>query len=217
MPTNTLETTVVAINEQELLVCSACQGECDAEETVFFDDQDLCPECAESLTDLCSCCGERIWISNNAGDNSITLCQHCYDNHYCACEGCGAIIHFNSAYRTDDDDGDFCWDCYTHHQSKRKVIHDYHYKPTPEFFPLYDAKEIYLGVELEIDNGGEDSYNAEELLKVANELEEHLYIKHDGSLNDGLELVSHPATLDYHRNHIPWERIISLRRMVRLL
>lgn len=62
-------------------------------------------------------------------------------------------------------------------------------------------------MELEIDGGGEDSCNAEEILKVANDLDEHLYVKHDGSLNDGLELVSHPATLDYHRNHIPWQNI----------
>jgi hypothetical protein len=208
MPTNNTQgTAVVGTEEQEMLACSACLNDFPADDGIYFDDQDLCPECAEELTGICSCCGDRIWNENNTGDSSITLCQHCYDNHYTTCEGCGAVIHFNNAYRADDEDNDFCWDCYSHRQSKHKVIHDYSYKPEPEFFPIYNPHDLYLGVELEIDNAGEDSYNAEELLRVANRLDEHLYIKHDGSLNDGMELVSHPCTLEYHMKHLPWQDI----------
>jgi hypothetical protein len=32
-------------------------------------------------------------------------------------------------------------------------------------------------------------------------------VKHDGSLSDGLELVSHPCTLDYHMKLLPWHEI----------
>ena len=52
----------------------------------------------------------------------------------------------------------------------------------------------HFGVELEIDNGGTDRYNAEKLLNIANADAENLYIKTDGSLDDGLELVTHPMT-----------------------
>jgi hypothetical protein len=67
--------------------------------------------------------------------------------------------------------------------------------------------ELFLGVEVEIDGAGEDSDNARELLKIANQSEEYIYIKHDGSLNDGLELVSHPCTLEHHRDYVPWQAI----------
>ena len=62
--------------------------------------------------------------------------------------------------------------------------------------------------ELEIDGAGKDDDYAEELLDIANAHDELLYIKTDGSLDEGLELVSHPCTLDYHKNIFPWEDIM---------
>ena len=35
-----------------------------------------------------------------------------------------------------------------------------------------------------------------------------MYIKGDGSLDDGMELVSHPMSLDYHKNY-QWEEIME--------
>lgn len=45
-----------------------------------------------------------------------------------------------------------------------------------------------MGVELEINDGGESSSNATELLSIANRSYEHIYCKHDGSLEEGLKL-----------------------------
>lgn len=39
--------------------------------------------------------------------------------------------------------------------------------------------------------------------------DEKIYIKCDGSLDDGMEIVTHPMTLDYHRNHMPWKEIMG--------
>ncbi len=55
-------------------------------------------------------------------------------------------------------------------------------------------------MELEIDGAGKDNDYAEEILDIANEDDEHIYIKSDGSLEDGMELISHPMTLDYHKD-----------------
>lgn len=41
------------------------------------------------------------------------------------------------------------------------------------------------------------------------EYERRIYIKHDGSLNDGMEIVTHPMTLDYHLNEMPWREVMS--------
>ena len=82
----------------------------------------------------------------------------------------------------------------------------YSYKPTPIF---YGRGERFLGVELEIDRGGRDTDNAQEILDIANTADKkRLYIKTDSSLDDGLELVTHPMTLDYHLNEFNWESIL---------
>ena len=38
---------------------------------------------------------------------------------------------------------------------------------------------------------------------------EHIYCKHDGSLEDGFEIVSHPMSLDYHMDEMPWDSVIQ--------
>ena len=51
-------------------------------------------------------------------------------------------------------------------------------------------------------------------LYIANRDDEHPYCKHNGSLEDGFELVSHPMTLAHHTEHINWDyaRNIKLRK-----
>lgn len=70
------------------------------------------------------------------------------------------------------------------------------------------------GVELEIDRGGKDDDNADTLESIANREDELMYIKSDGSLNEGMELVSHPCSLNYHKYDFPWAEI--MKRAVRL-
>ena len=52
----------------------------------------------------------------------------------------------------------------------------------------------YYGVELEIDMGGRDDDNADNLYNIANRESDVLYIKSDSSLDEGMELVSHPCS-----------------------
>ena len=86
------------------------------------------------------------------------------------------------------------------------TIQNYYCKPEPIF---YGVGPRYLGIELEIDGAGQDDYAARHILRAANALEEHLYIKSDGSLDDGMELVTHPMTLDYHLNQMPWNDVLN--------
>ena len=64
-------------------------------------------------------------------------------------------------------------------------------------------------VELEIDKGGKDDGNDEILYNIANSDEENLYIKSDSSLSDGMELVSHPCSLQYHKTEFPWADVMK--------
>lgn len=101
-------------------------------------------------------------------------------------------------------DGEYyCSECY-HDIRDHDSIHDYGYKPEPVF---YGDSSRYFGLELEIDGAGKDCENADSLLNIANESDEHIYIKSDGSLDEGMELVTHPMSLDYHKSFC-WEDIV---------
>lgn len=67
----------------------------------------------------------------------------------------------------------------------------------------------FFGVELEIDEGGEYESKAKKLLNVANRDTENIYIKHDGSLDEGLELVTHPMSLEYQLTKMPWVEVMA--------
>lgn len=42
-------------------------------------------------------------------------------------------------------------------------------------------------------------------MEIANRYNEYLYCKHDSSLTDGFELVTHPMSLTYHCRDMPWQ------------
>lgn len=132
-------------------------------------------------------CGERIWDCENEGDENITLCTSCYDNYYTTCENCEAVINADDA-NYDGDDRAYCDECYEKHC---RSIQNYGYKPEPIF---YGSGDRFFGVELEIDDGGKLSDNADIILAAGNSDAEHIYIKSDGSLERGMEIVTHPMT-----------------------
>ena len=155
----------------------------------------------------CHVCGERVWTDDNAGNSDTPLCERCYDRYYTNCVRCGELLHNDEAYYDRDDPDEeepLCHACYTRTAGER-AIQDYCYKPEPIF---YGDGPRFFGVELEIDGAGEYGSNAKKLLRIANEEEERIYCKHDGSLEDGFELVTHPMTLTYHQREMPWDRIL---------
>ncbi|WP_409967403.1 amidoligase family protein [Bengtsoniella intestinalis] len=103
----------------------------------------------------------------------------------------------------DGDDVPYCYQCIEEHRSGRG-IQSYYYRPEPIF---HGEGKRYFGVELEIDDGGESDSVADKLLSISNENGDYIYIKHDGSLDDGMEIVTHPMTLDFHKNTMPWEDV----------
>ncbi len=186
---------------EEKIYCSHCGTFIDTDDYEEFNGEILCSDCIDNFTSVCDCCGERIWSEDTYGDEYTTLCYHCYNNHYTRCEECDSIIHNDDAYEYDD--GYFCHECYQRIR-KNAPIHEYGYKPEPIF---YGDSNRYFGVELEIDGAGKDDDYAEELLDIANMREDHVYIKTDGSLDDGMEIVTHPMSLEYHKDFC-WEDIM---------
>ena len=186
--------------------CCLCDRQVEPEALVVFDGQIMCLDCLNQHTIICFECGNRIWEHQNAGTGERPLCQHCADRYYVNCCQCGAQISQSDAYYESDDGEDpYCESCFQQLQ-RGKPIRDYYFKPAPKF---HGTGNRYFGVELEIDGAGEYRSNALKLLDIANTCEaENLYIKHDGSLEEGFELVTHPMTLEYHLKEMPWEEVL---------
>ena len=191
--------------ETQLEECGVCHALHPYNELACFDDTLICPDCLEDSTLICGRCGERIWADDDHGnEDSGHLCQSCYDRYYNTCEDCHRIICEEDAYY-EDDDTVLCYDCHRRHRS-RYSINDYSYMPDPIF---YGSDMLYMGVEIELDEGGESDNQARKLLEIANGETERIYCKHDGSLNDGFEVVSHPMTLAYHMEKMPWQAVLE--------
>ena len=187
--------------------CIICGGVFPLGELTEFDEHLFCRGCLNEQTVLCSDCGERIYRSQNEGNSSIPLCYSCHEEDYTYCERCGRLIRRDNACYFDDDDNAYCESCYD--AENDRAIKEYNYKPTPIF---YGGGKRYFGVELEIDGAGEDCDSAESIMNVANYNSEHIYCKHDGSLEEGFEIVTYPMSLEYHLEEMPWERIVDKAR-----
>ncbi len=190
--------------KENKITCFACGVKLTEETEYCFDGKRMCQHCYDDMTVTCNNCGERIWRENERGDDAHTLCISCYENCYTNCEDCGRLIHNDDAYYEDGEDYPYCQNCFE--KLNDNAIKNYSYKPEPIF---YGSGNIFYGVELEIDKGGEENGNAQQLIDIANRNGEHIYCKHDGSIHDGFEIVSHPMTLDYHTNNMNWLGVLE--------
>ena len=189
-------------------VCTSCGNNFYREQLSPFDGELLCPACLSSQTVYCSCCDRRIWTDDNVGTDAQPLCQDCFDDHFERCTTCNALIRRGDTYYRGDTP--YCAECYQSVGCDNEIM-SYYFKPTPIFYG--DGKRFF-GVELEIDGAGEDSDNAAEILHIANAEHPLVYCKHDGSLDDGFEIVTHPMTLDYHKNEMPWQEIVDRAKVL---
>lgn len=197
---------------KDTLTCVCCGAEVHRSDAYYVNGEPVCRDCADDETFVCDHCGFRYWNDDNRGSDSLDLCPSCREEYYVACSACGRLIRNADAYYDEqDDDGlnPYCESCY--HESEGDAVHRYNYKPTPVF---YGGEPLYLGVELEVDGAGQSAAHARTALNVMNRRALYAYIKTDGSLDDGLELVTHPCTLAEHRVSVPWaETMEAFRQM----
>lgn len=115
--------------------------------------------------------------------NDVRYCESCYDNCVSHCEDCDD--HYWS------DDG--------HHCDTSNLIHDYSYRPRPHFF---GEGTYHFGFELEVESRRDNRKEGAEY--VIDRLGNRAYLKQDGSLNNGFEIVTHPHTLDEYQKKFNW-------------
>lgn len=182
----------------EPIRCHECRKELHDHDTIYDigGEKYICEDCRHAYYTRCDDCGSIVHNEDTVNTSSLTLCNDCYDDHYFRCQGCDEIYHIdNSEYLNDHY---YCPDCAN---DRRNSILSYSYKPDPIFY----GGEAGYGLELEIDEGSSREEAAEAINRAGRG---HVYLKEDGSLSyRGMEIVTHPATLDYHVTHFPWSDI----------
>lgn len=174
----------------------------------------ICSECIEKDRYYrCAECGyyfDSRYVDATETVDGDLICDRCKCDHYVICNSCGGVIREGCAEYDEDGEEYYCSECW----NKRSVIRSYGYKPAPKFKTAHDhfatdesIKELLLGVENEIDEGWDPLDTAGAICRAS----EDVYIKHDGSLGDeGMEIVSHPCTLEYHIANLGWDKICKV-------
>jgi hypothetical protein len=100
-------------------------------------------------------------------------------------------------------------------QAPTGLILDYSYKPKVEHFFLSsaDSDEVktLFGYELEVET--EDNSMTDGISIVNNCLGEFAYLKSDGSLNRGFEIVSHPFSFNYYQEAFDFSYLKQLQEL----
>ena len=167
----------------------------------------ICRSCLEQGYEQCQNCGwhERDFVHlDRTRCGSSVLCHSCYDERITPCSECdeecrGRACRSCNTY-------DLCYFCmHAHHSHPYPQIHSYSYKPSPVF---HGYGPLYLGVELEVDNGEVD--RVLDYVWPHSDNEKLFYLKQDSSLGSrGVELVTHPLTAEFHRREFPWEDVLK--------
>lgn len=112
------------------------------------------------------------------------------------CIRCGSYYTADLNEHVHKEDRSLCDTC----RARKYVTPYHHYNPHIDFFSTQEDDDLYMGIELEIDNGGEkDSVAARVVDHLTVDGKMFAYCSHDGSLDNGFEIITMPATRGYHK------------------
>lgn len=189
--------------------------------------EDWCSVCVEDDAEQCEDCDEYFYRNEMYEVDDVGyICGSCFDGgDYVCCESCGHYFNRDDCEYDEDSGCWYCNDCQeaelrrsvdrfglTVQRGDDRVIHGYHsYDYAINFKGERDRnKHLHIGVELEIDKGGQNGTKARTIVEAGGyEVDTDIICMRDGSLHDGVELISMPATLDYHRHHYNWPAMMA--------
>lgn len=207
-------------------ICDNCRcntSECAECSNTFFDDNlsgvrdarnrsaYVCETCLSNHYCTCADCSDHVHCEQAESVGDDNLCPACYSDNYFYCEGCSRSRH-NDDYGQDGR----CSDC--SETDEDSGLRSYSYKPKGIFTghrcTTTDAArknpEAFIGVEIEVECV--HSFTQGEVIEtVESILGDNFYCKEDGSLRNGVEIVSHPYAL----KKFPFDRLRSLCKKLR--
>lgn len=167
-----------------------------------------------------------------------TVCTRCVQRNYTSCQTCNGLFPRNEV-----GSGGYCVECRRNSQEcetcgnrfrplqpdqvecrtcVNRTIRDYSYKPTPKFRMFSNGGETpsitnrYYGIELEVENPGASAEELQEFAgTIARKMSDGLiYIKRDGSIRNGFEIVTHPFTERWYNaeGRDMWDKLLHYLR-----
>jgi len=198
------------MNENDMIACDACSDHIDSDDAhVTYDDRHICSDCVR-VCERCDMVGEEMDDWNIVNGHEL-WCQLCTENHAYYCDGCNEYGTDYVTY-TSDSGLSYCDGCDGHlthceecdeyyegtcdYHDMSDEVHNYSYRPDPVFHTTSDSERLFFGFELEMEFNG-SSVLREAAQYASHKLEGSAYLKEDGSLDTGFELVTHPMSFDY--------------------
>lgn len=184
--------------------CNRCEDGMDNDNSRTVDrDESWCEYCWENYSYYCESCCES-WSGDCTYVQDTPYCESCYESECYWCEDCDESFTNDNSCDCRDSDSGRCCRAYRSGGS----IHDYSCKPSP-MFKGTSKHNMYLGFELETelrDVEGGARFASSNLDGIA-------YLKHDGSISHGFEIVTHPHTHQQYRENskLLWDTIELLR------
>ena len=193
-------------------VCESCMIMCIRCESVITVDDEYndvegelwCQRCTRDNATWCDLCDNYFTgYSYGADDSNDTFCERCFENNTSYCEECDNYYVNGCGYNHED-------------ESDSRTIHDYSYRPDPIFHSSEDEQtRLYFGIEIETEVRGGDYGDRRVAADYAQALEAQrlAYLKSDGSLECGFEIVSHPLSHSYFMNDATrlWDTVNKLK------
>lgn len=196
-------------------VCDDCGERKPIAEANYVNGADVCDSCLDDERGYfrCANCGDIHSMDNSnsvytSDDNSQLWCDRCVEDYADYCDECERHFDGRVVFVTDctceycASKGQECGDI--RYWSAPIGVRSYSYKPNPCFCMTEEQQQkytptdlVHFGFELEMEDHRNYGDNADGDADYMNEQLGFTYCKHDGSLDNGIELVSHPATLEY--------------------
>ena len=183
-------------------ICNRCDSIGTVDDCFHTVDGDYiwCESCTERRAYWCDSCEEY----NSDGTSSVAdrgeyWCNGCLDSAYW-CEDCDEYNADGCDRCSEDTDG-----------NGQRIIHDYSYRPDAIFHSTKSDERLFFGLEIEVE--AKDSKSDSAMHAYQLEGADLAYLKNDGSLDHGFEIVTHPMSHDFFKNEADqlWSVLEDLR------
>lgn len=150
----------------------------------------------------CEDCGVLLEAEMLEERADMEMCPNCAENWY----WCGD----HDIYYHCENGCDYCAD---EEDEGSRLIHDYSYRPNPVFYlpsstVMREPRNMTVtGFELEMEAVGG---RLDEAAQLATDEFPQAYLKYDGSISHGFEMVTHPMSLDYINSEFNFDALKDL-------
>tara|TARA_R100000773_G_scaffold25352_1_gene22155 strand:+ start:594 stop:2156 length:1563 start_codon:yes stop_codon:yes gene_type:complete len=199
----------------------------------YTNDDDYCQMSANSLSDFWIDDYSNDWYSyedfeslcTHDGDN---ISENTFENYFAYCESCDEIYHIDDEMiYSESDDVLRCEGCHDEHcESYEEELSRWDYTPNQLIFNYLNHNKNMMfknlnssnesnekfGIELECEFNTDDVRTKSEIVRSIRNINDSksFYCVNDGSLSDGVEIVSHPLSYDFIQN-FDWNKIFRFR------